>query len=137
MKIPKIEVSHIEVPLKKPFGLSTVVGIITHAKLIVVKVFTDEGIIGIGETDPLVPFTEETPETIKACLRHYLGPILLGADPTNIVKVHEKMDRALKLNTLAKTAIDKTAYHRALPGMDQDRKLFPEDNSRFLDLINN
>ena len=38
---------------------------------------------------------------------------------------------------MAKTAMDKTAYHRALPAMDRDRKLFPEDNNRFLDLINN
>ena len=38
---------------------------------------------------------------------------------------------------MAKTAIDKSAYHRALPGIDLDRKIFPEDNSRFLDLINN
>jgi len=38
---------------------------------------------------------------------------------------------------MAKTAMDKTAYHRMLPGMDQDRKLFPEDNDSFLDLINN
>ena len=38
---------------------------------------------------------------------------------------------------MAKTAIDKSAYHRALPGIDLDGKLFPEDNSRFLDLINN
>jgi putative transposase len=38
---------------------------------------------------------------------------------------------------MAKTAMDKMAYYRALPGIDQDSKLFPEDNSRFLDLINN
>jgi putative transposase len=37
---------------------------------------------------------------------------------------------------MAKTAIDKSAYHRALPGIDQDKKLFPKDNTRFLDLIN-
>jgi transposase-like protein len=38
---------------------------------------------------------------------------------------------------MAKTAMDKMAYYRALPGIDQDLKLFPEDNSSFLDLINN
>ena len=38
---------------------------------------------------------------------------------------------------MSKTAMDKAAYYRALPGMDLDRKLFPEDNTRFLDLINN
>ena len=38
---------------------------------------------------------------------------------------------------MANTAIDKKAYHRTLPGIDRDTKLFPEDNTRFLDLLNN
>ncbi len=38
---------------------------------------------------------------------------------------------------MAKTAIDKSAYHRALPGIDLDTSLFPEDNNRLLDIINN
>lgn len=110
MRISKIAVFHIKVPLKKPFGLSRVLGTITHTEPIVVKVFTDEGITGLGEANPLAPFTEESPESIKACLRYYLAPILLGVDPTNIVKVHEKMGESLKLNTLAKGAIDMACY---------------------------
>ncbi len=38
---------------------------------------------------------------------------------------------------MAKTAMDKTSYSRALPGIDQDISLFPDDSNRFLDLINN
>jgi putative transposase len=37
---------------------------------------------------------------------------------------------------MAKTAMDKTAYTRALPAIDMDEALFPEDNVSFLDLIN-
>lgn len=37
---------------------------------------------------------------------------------------------------MAKTAMDKTAYNRALPAIDSDIKLFPEDNTHFLELIN-
>ena len=36
---------------------------------------------------------------------------------------------------MAKTAMDKTAYTRALPAIDADTKLFPVDDNRFLDLI--
>jgi len=36
---------------------------------------------------------------------------------------------------MAKTAMDKTAYTRALPAIDVDLKLFPEDDTRFLDIL--
>lgn len=38
---------------------------------------------------------------------------------------------------MAKTAMDKTAYHRALPAVDLDKKLFPDEGSNFLDLLHN
>jgi len=38
---------------------------------------------------------------------------------------------------MAKTAMDKTAYRRALPGIDRDKDLFPEEELNFLDLLHN
>ncbi|MCB0801422.1 MAG: transposase, partial [Bacteroidales bacterium] len=38
---------------------------------------------------------------------------------------------------MAKTAMDKKAYFRALPGIERDRVLFPDDSGNFLDLPNN
>ena len=38
---------------------------------------------------------------------------------------------------MAKTAMDKMAYHRALPAIDMDKKLFPDEEPNFLDLLNN
>jgi muconate cycloisomerase len=110
MKIIGIEVFHIRVPLRKPFGLSKVLGTLTYTQPIIIKVFTDEGIIGLGEADPMVPFTEESPESVKECLRHYLAPATLGADPTNIAAVNGKMDKILKLNELAKGALDMACH---------------------------
>ena len=31
---------------------------------------------------------------------------------------------------MAKTAMDKTAYRRALPGIDRDKELFPEEERK-------
>ena len=36
---------------------------------------------------------------------------------------------------MAKTAIDKKAYFRALPGIERDRVLFPDDSGNFLNLL--
>ena len=38
---------------------------------------------------------------------------------------------------MAKTAMDKMAYHRALPAIDMDKKLFLDEGPNFLDLLNN
>jgi transposase-like protein len=37
---------------------------------------------------------------------------------------------------MSKTAMDKRAYYRALPGIDMDEKLFPEEKRYFPDMIN-
>jgi putative transposase len=38
---------------------------------------------------------------------------------------------------MAKTAMDKTAYYRALPAVDLDNDLFPDEGSNYLDLLHN
>jgi putative transposase len=37
---------------------------------------------------------------------------------------------------MAKTAMDKTAYLRELPGIDRDKKLFPDEQRSFFDFLN-
>jgi len=110
MKIVEIEVIHIKVPLKRPYKLSKIIGTVESTEPIIVRIITDEGIIGIGETDPLIPFTEESPEVVKICLKETLGPALLGVDPTNIAELHRLMDNILKQNLIAKAAIDIACY---------------------------
>ncbi|MBA1336222.1 MAG: hypothetical protein HPY66_2467 [Firmicutes bacterium] len=110
MKITKIEVVHIKVPLKKPYNLSKAYGTLRTTEPIVVKMYTDEGFMGIGETDPMSMFTGENPETVKVVIKNYLGPAIIGAEPVNIAKIHEKMDCIVKDNYLAKAAIDMACY---------------------------
>ena len=41
------------------------------------------------------------------------------------------------IGLMAKTAMDKTAFYRALPAKDLDKKLFPDERDNFLDLLHN
>jgi cis-L-3-hydroxyproline dehydratase len=72
----------------------------------VVRVRTDEGIDGLGETCPLGPaYLPAFGEGARAALRE-LAPSLLGVDPCNLAAVGESMQRALRGHEYAKSAVD-------------------------------
>jgi L-alanine-DL-glutamate epimerase-like enolase superfamily enzyme len=72
----------------------------------VVRIRTDEGIEGFGETCPLGPaYLPAFGEGARAALRE-LAPALVGIDPCNLAVVNETMDRALRGHTYAKSAVD-------------------------------
>ena len=110
MRISKIEIYHTKIPMKKTYTMSKAVGSISVTEPIIVKLETDDGIYGYGETDVIHGFSDETPETIVQILAKYLGPKVIGADPTNISRMHCDMDKAVKGNYSAKAAIDIACY---------------------------
>ena len=72
----------------------------------VVRVRTDEGIDGWGETCPLgTTYLAASGEGARTALRE-LAPWLLGVDPSNLALVNEAMDRALRGHAYAKSAVD-------------------------------
>lgn len=48
---------------------------------VIVRIETDEGITGIGETQPDIAFYGQSAEQVRAHLNDYLGPQLVGKDP--------------------------------------------------------
>lgn len=61
----------------------------------------------------------------------------LQRDFRRVLRMRSAMpDEESVIVLMAKTAMDKTAYGRALPAIDIDEKLFPDVGKNFLDLIN-
>src|SRR5436190_3732097 len=76
----------------------------------VVRVDTDEGVVGWGEVCPLGPFyLPAYAEGCRAGLRE-LGPHLLGWDPCQLGKLNQRMDAALKGHAYVKSAIDMACW---------------------------
>ncbi|MDN5346933.1 MAG: L-Ala-D/L-Glu epimerase [Clostridia bacterium] len=104
MKIRKIEVFPVNLKLAVPLHSA-------HARYnvtrdVYIKVLTDEGIVGYGATAPKFYITGETQESVVAVLKDYLIPTVLGEDPFDLEKIHARMDKAIRYNNAAKTAID-------------------------------
>jgi muconate cycloisomerase len=105
MRITKIKVSAVNIPTIRTYHVA-VMGTITSTQSVIVEVYTDEGLVGIGETDPALSFTGESQQTVMAMLKHHLVPAVLGMDPRAIEAVHTRLDGVCVENYFAKAAID-------------------------------
>lgn len=103
MHITRIEAEPIDLPLKKLFKIS--LGTMEVVKNVLVRIHTDDGLIGYGEASPVTFITGETQKGVLATLE-YLRPALIGRDPLDIQGAVDLMDRLIVGNPSAKAAID-------------------------------
>lgn len=108
MKIHEMEIMAVSVPTIIPYALSF--GTVTAATSVLIRLHTDKGIYGIGDTSPCPGFAEESVESVVNLLRHYLYPAIRGMDPLNIGMIHRRMDDAVKGNSFAKAAVGIAMY---------------------------
>jgi O-succinylbenzoate synthase len=76
--IRKVTLTHCRVPLVEPFRISS--GAVAEKDGIVVRVETDDGIAGFGESSPMAGsfYSADTPETCWRDLRETIVPSLIG-----------------------------------------------------------
>lgn len=108
MKITEIEIFPVSVPTIMPYAVSS--GTLTAANSIVIKLHTDNGLYGIGDTSPSPLFSEETPQSVISTLKDILAPAIKGMNPLAVEMVHQRMDAAIKANAFAKAAVGIALY---------------------------
>lgn len=108
MKITQLDIYAIRLPLISPF----IVSYHTYPDMpsIIVKITTDEGIVGYGEAVADDHVTGESWESTFALLKHSLGPAVLGMNPMHMERLHDKMDATVYQAPAAKAAIDIACY---------------------------
>jgi muconate cycloisomerase len=110
MKISGLELYQISIPFAEPYRLSKIYGTLHEAKAVIVKINTDEGPVGLGEADPMIPFTEESPESVMAVIRDIIAPNLLGQDPRQLTGLESSIDQMVQGYSTARGAINMALY---------------------------
>ena len=110
MKISKISIFQVDLPLYEgSYNWSSNKSVEVFDST-VIQVETDEGIIGYGEVCPLGPvYLPAYAEGARAGIQ-VLAPALLGLDPTQLVKLNRQMDTMLKGHPYVKSAIDMACW---------------------------
>jgi L-alanine-DL-glutamate epimerase-like enolase superfamily enzyme len=116
MEITKIEILPISIPIKATSRVSF--GVFEMRAYVFVKIYTDEGVVGVGETSPWIPETRESQEDIIPLIEKWLGPAIIGEDPFNLQKIWKIMER-IPGRVAAKCAIDMALYDIVGKAIDQ------------------
>ena len=104
MKITKVESIPYGIHVK---GFADAYTYFTHSNAVLIKLFTDDGIIGFGEACAWEPeFYGESFESIHAMIMNYAAPKIIGEDPFNINRIMKILDQELARITCVKEGID-------------------------------
>src|SRR6476619_3252830 len=106
MKITRIEPIPVAVPLKTGLTAKTAHGEHATSLFVLVKVQTDEGIVGLGEATISALWSGETQGSTVAAIRDYISPVLVGKDPLDITASRRAMDFITTLNPFTKAAVE-------------------------------
>lgn len=104
MKISKIEIGKVSIPLKKPF--KTALREVRSAEDIIVRVIADSGEVGFGNAPPTAVITGDSQASIIAAIRDTLGPKIVGMDVENLEAIMTSLDAGMLHNQSAKAALD-------------------------------
>jgi len=110
MKINGLDLYQISIPFAEPYRLSKIYGTLHEAKAVIVKINTDEGLVGLGEADPMIPFTDESPESVMVVIRDIIAPRILGQDPRQLTQLETSLDHLVHGNFTARGAINMALY---------------------------
>lgn len=110
MRIQQIKVNLVRSEVTKPYITAIEKGGMTESRSVIVRVVTDEGLVGVAETNPHSGFTTESPSSVMALIHNRIGPALLGQDPTSINALLQRMDAAVPGNPFAKAPFDIAGY---------------------------
>jgi L-alanine-DL-glutamate epimerase-like enolase superfamily enzyme len=103
VKVTAIEAIPFEIPFLRPFAFAS--GIATVADHVLVRVHTDEGIVGHAEAPPR-PYTYgESPASIVAAVHDWFAPALRGEDPFAVERIRATLAHTVGNHT-AKAAVD-------------------------------
>jgi L-alanine-DL-glutamate epimerase-like enolase superfamily enzyme len=131
MKIARIEAIPYAIPYTHPLRFAS--GEVHTADHVLIRVHTEDGIIGIADAPPR-PYTYgETQTSIRTIVQDVFGPQVIGLDIFDREKIRQVMDRTIH-NQVAKGALDiaiwdaigqavKTPVHKLLGGFTDSMRV--------------
>ncbi|WP_308218711.1 muconate/chloromuconate family cycloisomerase [Ciceribacter sp. RN22] len=104
--IERIETMLVDLPTIRPHKLS--VATMTGQTLMLVRIYSSDGIVGIGEGTTIggLAYGGESPESMKLSIDRYFAPVMLGQDATRIQSLMARVGKMVKDNRFAKSAVE-------------------------------
>lgn len=106
MRISRIEKFPVRVPIRPEFQIQGSLGSHLESPFLILKVWTDEGIVGLGEVSATPVWSGEDYTTAAHVITSFLEPALVGEDPRDIERLTTKMRRAVAGHPFTKSGLE-------------------------------
>ena len=110
MRIAAVEAIPVRLPLKPERRMVSALGRHDVSDFVLVKLTTDDGIIGTGEATVTPIWSGESVWGAKAIIDHVLGPVVIGCDPHDLDEIQRRMEALVCYNWFAKSAIEMACW---------------------------
>lgn len=110
MKITRIETIPVLVPIKPFLTIRSSLGVHAASPFLLLKIHTDDGLIGLGEVSCTPLWSGEDHGTAARFMANILAPALIGQDPRDIVRLTRLMDRLLAGNLFTKSGLEMACW---------------------------
>ncbi len=104
--IESLEAIIVDLPTIRPHKLA--MHTMQNQTLVILRLRCADGIEGIGEATTIggLSYGNESPDSIKVNLDRHFAPLLIGQDASNINACMQRIDRVVKGNTFARSAVE-------------------------------
>jgi len=106
LKISRVETIPVQIPINPERAIRGSLGAHTVSPFLLVKIHTDEGIVGLGEVSCTAIWSGEDQVTAAHFIREYLAPALEGEDPKQIERLTAKCRQRLAANPFTRAGVD-------------------------------
>jgi L-alanine-DL-glutamate epimerase-like enolase superfamily enzyme len=107
LKITDVEIFLFDIPITSPFRIA--IGTMTAANDLLIRIRTDQGIVGLGEACPFPPITGETQAT-NAAAAASIRDMIVGKDPLAIDALLRLIGPIIHSNPSAVAAFDMALF---------------------------
>lgn len=104
MKITKVRLGRISVPLRTPF--KTALRSVSSVEDVIVEIHTDCGAVGYGEAPPTGAITGDTTGAIIGAIQDHIGKSIIGRDVDEFEDLLQIVQKCIVGNSSAKAAVD-------------------------------
>src|SRR5690242_8539729 len=105
MKITRVETIPVRVPLNPDLAIkSGRGGSHTVSPFLLVRVWTDEGVVGVGEASCTPRWSGEDQVSAAHFINHYFTPLLIGEDPAEVERLTARFTAPVAGNYFTKGA---------------------------------
>lgn len=108
MKITKVKLGRISVPLRTPF--KTALRSVSSVEDVIVEIHTDTGAVGYGEAPPTGAITGDTTGAILGAIQDHIAKTIIGRDVDELEPLLQSIQKCIVGNSSGKAAVDMAVW---------------------------